>query len=92
MIYLKAITCDRTDQKADHCSKNCIKQRVSKSSPQRLLCSQVLKFCIKYVPGRIRPLDTSVDVLVAAEIIQYSGNTEINDTMIRKIYVGINLL
>jgi len=47
---------------------------------------------MKYVPGRIRPLDTSVDVLVAAEIIQYNGNTEINDTMIRKIYVGINLL
>ena len=27
---------------------------------------------MKYVPGRIRPLDTSVDVLVAAEIIQYN--------------------
>lgn len=33
----------------------------------------------------IRPRDTSVDVLVAAEIIQYNGNTEINDTMIRKM-------
>ena len=40
----------------------------------------------------MRPRDTSVEVLVAAEIIQYSGNTEKNDTMIRKIYVGINLL
>ena len=40
----------------------------------------------------MRPRDTSVEVLVAAEIIQYSGNTEKNDTMIRKIYVGISLL
>ena len=40
----------------------------------------------------MRPRDTSVEVLVAAEIIQYSGKTEKNDTMIRKMYVGINLL
>ena len=51
-----------------------------------------LKFSIKCVPGSRRPRDTSVDVFVAAEIIQYSGNTEIKDTIPRKIYVGINLL
>lgn len=39
----------------------------------------------------MRPLDTSTEVFVAADIIQYSGNTEINDTIMRKIYVGINL-
>lgn len=39
----------------------------------------------------MRPLETSVEVLVAAAIIQYNGNTEMMDTIVRKIYVGISL-
>lgn len=44
-----------------------------------------VRFSIAFVPKTIFPLATSTVSLVAAVIIQYSGNTEINDTIIRKI-------
>ena len=86
MVDLKTITGDGADQETQHRRKDRIQERIPEGSPQWLL------FSIKCVPGSRRPRDTSVDVFVAAEIIQYSGNTEIKDTIPRKIYVGINLL
>ena len=37
------------------------------------------------------PLAMSIDLLVAADIIQKNGNTEMNETITRKMYEGISL-
>ncbi len=50
------------------------------------------KFCTRFEPNQILPRAISRDLLVAAVIIQYSGNTEKKEQMIRKMYVGISLL
>ena len=42
-------------------------------------------------PGSSRPAETSLLVLVAEIIIQYSGKTERNDIMIRKQYDNVFL-